>query len=499
MLPWNSMLRDLGILLQIPAFLCLPTLVVAVGFREWWLLPGFGITAVVSLGLGQYLVRRQVDEKQTHSLAASMVTVGAAWLVIGVLATIPILSWAWLPGAGEAAGAFGNFWTAFFEAMSGITSTGLSMASDASLLPRTIQWWRSLLEWIGGVGVVVLTLAIVRPAEAGRELMSAEARESRIGPSFKAMGRRIWWLFVVLTVFAILLFATLGMPWWEALNHGMTGIATGGFTVTSGSLAPYSASIQLAAALVMLLGAVSFHTWSTLIIERQRRAALRDVPTLVLLGLFAAGLVALVGIGPGTGAHRDIVAFTVQWASALGTCGFSTQDLSQWRSPLLLILLVGMFIGGAAGSTAGGLKIDRAILVFLGPIWHIRRRLSRRRGVQYYVIAGKKVREKDALRLYRSAVTLASLYLLCLLLGTFILLLDAGPDLAPYQVMFEATSALSNVGLSTGLTSASLPWLSKLILVLLMWMGRLEITAVLVLVGLPLLMTSDRARSRSRS
>jgi trk system potassium uptake protein TrkH len=365
------------------------------------------------------------------------------------------------------------------------------MASDASALPRAIQWWRSLLEWVGGVGVVVLALALIRPAESGKVLMTAEAREHRIGPSFKAMGRRIWWLYGVLTAFSIILFALLGMPWWESLNHGMTGIATGGFTITSGSFADYGDGIRLAAVLIMLLGAVSFRTYAAVAIERKWRTLARDVPTLTLVGLFIAGVALLALIETQSPADRGLVEIAFQWASALGTCGFQTMDLTHWRGPMLLLLTIGMFIGGAAGSTTGGVKIDRTILVVMGPIWHMRRRLSTRKGVQYYVIDGEKVKELDALRRYRGAVALASLFVACIILGTFVLMLTAGDGYAPHEVLFEVTSAISNVGLSTGLTSASLPWMSKLTMIVIMWMGRLEITAVLAFIGLPIILATQ--------
>jgi trk system potassium uptake protein TrkH len=177
-------------------------------------------------------------------------------------------------------------------------------------------------------------------------------------------------------------------------------------------------------------------------------------------------------------------------ASALGTCGFQTTELSSWRGPLLLLLTIGMFIGGAAGSTTGGIKIDRAVLVVLGPIWHMRRRLSTRKGVQYYVIDREKVKELDALRRYRGAVALTSLFVGTIILGSLVLMLVVGPHYTPHEVLFEVTSAMSNVGLSTGMTGAELPWPAKLTMIVVMWMGRLEITAVLVFIGLPLVLAA---------
>jgi len=489
---WGPILKDLGIFVQLPAILSAPSVIVCLVFGEWRLIPGFVVTAVVSTGLGQYLSRRPLEDERPR-LVGSMVTVGGAWLAIGLLSTIPFLYWAFTGGSEPAAAPFANFWTSFFESMSGITSTGLTMAADASALPRAIQWWRTLLEWVGGVGVVVLALALIRVAEERKVLMSAEAREHRIGASFKATGRRIWWLFLGLTLLSILMFAVGGMPWWEALNHGMTGIATGGFTVTADGFAHYGNGIRVLAIVVMLLGAVSFRTYARVVIDRDWRSLAKDVPTIVLLSLFLCGVGVLLFIDRFAGTEWGLVPLAFHWASALGTCGFQTTDLTAWQGPVLLLLTLAMFVGGAAGSTTGGIKIDRAVLVVLGPLWHMRRRLSTRKGVQYYTIDGEKVNELEALQRYRSAVALTSLFVGSILVGTFILVVMLGSAYTPHEVLFEVTSAISNVGLSTGITGASLPWLGKLTMIVLMWMGRLEITAVLVFFGLPIIL----ARSNS--
>jgi trk system potassium uptake protein TrkH len=177
-MPWKSVSYDLGVLLHIPAVLSVPAAGVCIGFGEWQLLPGFAVTAVASLGIGRALTTKRVDGDQAHSLVMSMVTVGTAWLFISLLAAIPFLYWGWASGA-DAARPFRALWTAFFESISGITSTGLTMTDDASLLPRAVQAWRTLLEWVGGIGVVVLALAIIRPSEQGKTLMMAEGREHR--------------------------------------------------------------------------------------------------------------------------------------------------------------------------------------------------------------------------------------------------------------------------------------------------------------------------------
>lgn len=483
------MLRDVGAFIHLPAVLSVPALIVCILADEAALAPGFLVCGLVSLGLGQALHRlNHADE--ASSLSGSMITVAGVWLITGLLCAIPFAWWGRTSGAAVPEfAAFGGFWTALFEAMSGITSTGLTMAADESLLPHAIQWWRSTLEWSGGIGVVVLALAFIKPTEVRKELFSAEARESRIRPTFYATAKDIWWVYCGLTALAVGGFLAVGMPWWEAVNHGLTGIATGGFSITSGSFADYGVAIRVVGIVIMLLGSLSFRI-HVAAVRREWKTVLDDRVTRTLAGLFAGGLVAIWALDALTPGAPAFVDLAFQWASALGTCGFSSAPIETWATPVVLVLILGMFIGGAGGSTTGGIKVDRAILVALGPIWNIRRRISTRHGVQYYVIDGEKVAEREALGRYRGAVSLVSLYVGSILAGTFLLLLVLGSEFAPYQVLFEAVSAISNVGLSQGITDAGLPWVAKAVLIGLMWMGRLEIIAVLILIGIPWFLSS---------
>ncbi len=144
---------------------------------------------------------------------------------------------------------FQHFWNAAFEAFSGFTSTGLTVTLHENELPHSLQWWRSLTEWIGGVGMIVLVLSILEPSKDADQLYKAEARQQRIALTVTATVRRIWWIYLIYTGLSILLLYIAGMPLWDAINHGFIGISTGGFSIRDHSLGSYSPVIQLASAL----------------------------------------------------------------------------------------------------------------------------------------------------------------------------------------------------------------------------------------------------------
>jgi trk system potassium uptake protein TrkH len=494
MMRWlGPVVRDLGLLLHVPALMGIPALFVSSLSGEWDILIGFAVMMLLSAGIGQGLYRCAPSAGWTLPVF-SMITASLAWLGIALLVSVPFYvsahTSAW---AGEGMHGFRDFCNAFFEGMSGITSTGLTVAVDARLLPHGLQWWRSSLEWVGGVGVIVLALALFRPVENGYALYSAEAREDRTGPNLRFTVRRIWWIYLIFTALAVFAFRLAGMPWWQAVNHGMTGVSTGGFTTTSDSFRSYSAPVKGVAMVVMMIGAVSFSTHYAWLFQRRWRTAGRDTQLRALGVLLVIGGVLLVGVRMLLDNPCRLLDTLFQWSSALGTCGFSAAALDGWASPALLLLVIGMFIGGASGSTTGGIKLRRAALLFKAVIWWIRAQWPRGdRGLRCR-LDGQQLKEQEAIRRIHMASVLLLLFLVTLTIGTFSLLLVVGEEHTFDQVLFEAASALGSVGLSTGVTGPHLAWSAKLILIGLMWMGRLEILSVLVLIAAPI--SAFRSRS----
>ncbi|MEM6288717.1 MAG: potassium transporter TrkG [Bacteroidota bacterium] len=369
-----------------------------------------------------------------------------AWALAPLLVALPFWTAGVSATASGATAAYGSPLNALFEAVSALTSTGLTVTTDAGDLPRSLQWWRSLLQWVGGVGVLYLALALV--PEAGVASHRAEL-DAEMG-SERALGQRdlvgVWALYTSYTGMTILAFVVTGMPLWEAVNHGMTALATGGFDVTGTSFAAYGPAARTVCAVAMVLGAVSFGVHLAVVVRRRVRVAGADRQVRLGAGLLVAGSLALWASASGVLSLGD-AAF--QWTSALATAGFSTTSLNAWGPVPMLVLVGAMVVGGSSGSTAGGFKLGRLV-----------------------ALASPEGPRRAALRqLGRVAAALAA--------GTVLLVVLT--EAAPLAALFETASALSTVGLTAGVTGPELEPGGRLVLIGLMWMGRLEIAAAIAL------------------
>ena len=473
-------LCDLGRLLHVPGALALVALVVAALWGEWFALPGFGALAVLSIGAGQTLYRscRFEPDAEIPEVRSSraLALVALAWALFAAMAAIPF----WMVAvASPAMAEFRDPLNALFEAMSGLTSTGLSVAVDASELPRSVQFWRSLLEWVGGIGIVLVALPLVNPAEDPYDLYSAEINADEFHEQTDQMVTRIWQIYAAFTVFGIALFAALGMPLWEALNHAMTGIATGGFSVTSDSFSGYSEPLQLAGAFLMVLGAFSFLTHFRILVDRSWRESARDIQPRALLVLLVAGSLALLLANRVREGEWLVVDSIFQWCSALATGGFNTVPVGEWGGAALLLLTGAMLMGAAAGSTGGGIKVGRVALLVRAIAWRLRALDDP--APEDFEFGGKTWDRAEAMKRVQKAAVVMALFVGTFALGTVALAVVVGGAHSARDLAFEAASALGSVGLSAGVTGPDLAWGARLVLIVLMWVGRLEILAVLVL------------------
>jgi len=361
------------------------------------------------------------------------------------------------------------------------------MALRPSQLPASLQWWRSFTEWIGGVGVIVLMLSILKPTVGAFHLYFSEGRDEKILPSVSSTVRAIWWVYLLFTALSVGALKLAGMGWWAALNYGMTAIATGGFGVTDHSIGDYGAPVRLVLIPIMLAGAVSFGAHYQALSKRRLGALWGDLQHRVLWLVVGVGALLLVAenlwyLGA-AGAWEGIVDGAFQWASALSTAGLQTVDLSAWSPTAKLLLSLAMMLGGAAGSTAGGLKLFRAGLLYKGLVWRFRDIALKPHQVMRRRVDGEALGADEAFRLVESAGVLAVLWAVVLWGGILVMLHLAPPGYTLSDVVLEMASAQSNVGLSTGITGPDLHWVGRLTLILTMWVGRLEIIPILILLA----------------
>ncbi len=482
-------LRDLGLLVPVVGLMALFSLIVPIAFGESFAIIPLAVTAGASFALGAALylpLRKVAGETQ---LKHGLIIAAFGWLLVAALGSLPFVLTAVMidpSSSTETLRYFKDPASAFFESISGYTGTGLTMAVRADLLPKSLQWWRSFTEWIGGMGVIVLMLSILagpRPGAANHSLYYAEARSERIHPSINSTLRTMWWIFFLYTFISVIALWGAGMPMWEAINHAMTGISTGGFSVTANSIASYdSVAIELVLIPIMLLGAISFAVHYEMM--RGKGTILwHDFQTrwFLLLVLIGIAVLTLENLGVIGGFHA-LRQSAFQMVSSITCTGFQTADLRIWSPTGKLLLAVAMFIGGAAGSTAGGIKVMRMLILMKGVQWRFRKIVSPRQAIVPFRIGDSTVDESQVGQRLEDASLITFLWLVFLGLGVVVLLHSVPPDYTLSDVVFEVASAQGNVGLSVGITHPTMSLVSKLMLCFNMWIGRLEIIPVLMLV-----------------
>ncbi|WP_379819010.1 TrkH family potassium uptake protein [Halolamina salina] len=498
--------HDVGRIIQAVSLMSAISIIVAAVNSEFYAVPAFGVTAVIMGILGTGLVWRYQDPDPPEKRDA-MVTAATAWAVIGVLGGLPFLLIAWTiqidpfpvwmntPPMDGTTAIFLQPLDAVFESMSGFTGTGLTMAAVEEQLPRSLHWWRSFIEWIGGVGVIVLTVAILSRGggtSGSYTLYESEARSEKIHPSIVTTVREIWKIFVGLTLGSIILFLLVGMPLWDAINHGMTGIATGGFSVHAASIGHYdSPLIEYAVVPVMFAGSIAFPI-HYLIYKGEVRNFYADLQTRWVFIWFTAGSLALIGLLYANGQYNTFEETVrlglFQFVSAVSNTGFGTATIGEgteqvWSAGATLLMCLGMLTGGAAGSTTSGLKLVRVITLVKGTAWQIRDVFRPSTAVQYLQIGERRLDEDQAQREYTEATVVFILWIAFLAIGVAVLLRVLSPAHPLEYVIFDVMSAQSNVGLDSGITGPTMPDTAKAMLIINMWVGRLEIIPVAVLLG----------------
>ncbi len=486
----RTVLRDIGGLLIIVGLISFAAILVPLYFGEVYGIFSILITSAVFLGVGipLYLIFKKADRSNFKS---AMVTAALGWMFVSLIGSIPFM----IMGFNKNDPLITmDFLSAFFESMSGWTGTGLTMVDKESLLPYTLQFWRSIIQWIGGVGVIVLTLSILaRPGTGSYVLYKSEGREQKTHPSIVSTVRTIWWIFALYTIIGVVALTIIGtvtsdgMGPWESLNHAMTAIATGGFSVTDNSIAGFGIISQLAIIILMIFGGIAFAAHYDLLKGRIKKflsdAQFKAMILLLILGVLTLTLINLNG-SPLIFKDNFLLSLKesgFQFVSALTCTGFASANIPSWTESAKLLLSFAMIIGGAAGSTAGGIKLYRAILLSKGASWRIKRSISTPRRVFVHKLGDKSLSKEDAMDLINESAIISFMWVILLLVG-ILSIAYFFPKETLGNVIFEVCSAQGNVGLSVGITSIEMEPVAKIILIFSMWIGRLEIIPIIVLV-----------------
>ncbi|MCF7806824.1 MAG: TrkH family potassium uptake protein [Simkaniaceae bacterium] len=489
---FKRVVGNVGLILHVPGIMALLSIIVALIFNEEYAVFPFLATFLISIGLGQLLYHLCKGDGRS-TLWDSMSIAALSWLLCPILAAIPLI---WIATLRfkmgvhlESSMALMKPINALFEAFSGFTASGLTLVKRPSEFSHSVIWWRSLMQWVGGVGLIVFILSVVEATKTKYQLYYAESRTDVMGKTIKETTRTIWGLYLFYTIVSIMLFFFSGMPIWDAINHGMTGISTGGFTITDDSFASYNTAIKIAALFIMLCGAMSFVVHYQVLKLRKFCMVWKSIPNLTLLLMFIIGSGLCIFIDNITLNRWSNIDSIFTWVSAMTTSGFSVQNIAVHAPMLKVFLVMGMIIGGVAGSTAGGIKIQRFLNLVSGMAIRIRAIFDVRssRNVDRFFESSKPgeepgmvVMNSEQMRKLFGAGVLFFLWMIAILIGWLFVTYHV-PHEKAFNAFFEIVSATSNVGLSTDIVSPKLSGSCLSIFIILMWLGRVEIIPALVM------------------
>lgn len=431
-----------------------------------------GLITLVVGGLS-YLFSRGVQKdlgKREGYIIVSLV-----WVVFSIFGCLPYLF----------SGAIPSVTNAFFETMSGFTTTGSSVLNNIEELPHGILFWRSLTQWMGGMGIIVMFLAILPTLGiGGRELFVAEVpgpAPDKLTPRIRETARNLWGLYMLFTLAETIMLYFGGMTFFDALNHSLTTMATGGYSTKQASVGFYtSAYLQYVIIFFMFVAGTNF-TLSYAFITGKMTKVFKDqefrfyaivvvlFSTMIALGLYAAGNI------PGEQAFRDAL-FTV--VSIITTTGYATVDYLLWSPFLGMLVFVLFFVGGSAGSTGGGVKVVRILLLFKNSFYELKRLVH-----PNAVIPIRYNRHVVDQRTVTNILAFFVFYILIFMISSILMSLWT-PDI--YSAFSAVATTLGNIGPGFGEIGPmenfyKLPSLAKWFLSFLMLLGRLELFTVLIL------------------
>jgi len=460
---------------------------IAIGYGErFW---SYVATAALAAAFGFGLARLTAGAAPI-GVREGYLVVALTWLLVAVYGSIPYL----LSGEEQ----LDRPVDALFESMAGFTTTGSSVLTDVESVDRSLLLWRAETQWLGGMGIIVLVLAVLpRLRVGGRQLFESEMpgpEVDSLGARIRETAQRLWIVYVGITVLEALILAVLGwtgvderMDLFRAVAHAFTTLPTGGFSTEALSIEAFSAATQWVVAIFMLVAGTNFALTYRALLRRNPRVFARDEEFRLYIGLLVLAATVLTlelwaeGVLRGEAAIRAAV---FQTLTIVTTTGYSNANFDVWPV-LAVILLVGlMFIGGSAGSTSGSVKVIRHLL--MGKT--LRREL--RQTVHPELVDpirfnGVPVDE----RTIRAVASFVLLYMGVFIAGAVLIAVDAARtdlELRPLDVVAVAATAIANVGPGLGVAG---PYgnfepfsdASSLVLVVLMWVGRLELLPVLVL------------------
>ncbi len=434
------------------------------------------ISAAINANLGMIIWYFTRSKKKELSKRDGYLIVTLGWIILGITGSLPFLI----------SGHISSFASAFFETMSGYTTTGASILDDIEALPAGIMLWRSMTQWIGGMGIIVLTVALLPLfGVGGMQLFMAEApgpSGSKLHPKIGDTAKRLWIIYVLLTIVETILLKVAGMSWLDAVNHSFTTMSTGGFSTKNASVAAFnSPAIEYIITAFMLVGGINFSILY-FIFKGVFAKVIKNEEFKTYIGIIVLFTLLISGtlyFGNHQGLEESFRHTIFQVVTIITTTGFSTANYALWSPFAYMLILFLMFTGGSAGSTAGGVKIVRHLIILKNGYIEFKR-LLHPRAVIPVRINDKSVEQS----IVYNVLAFFFIYLFIFIMGALVIAMF-GHDIV--TAAGASIACLGNIGPGIGGVDPSHNFAffsesSQVFLAFLMLLGRLELFTVLILV-----------------
>ncbi len=475
---WQQVLRILGVLLLTEAlFMSLSAIVAYIynGDDLMAIVESAIITAIAGLS-GVLIGGKSTKHFGTRE---GYLVVSLVWIVFSIFGMLPFKLSHHIPSLTDA----------FFETMAGFTTTGATILTNIESLPHGLLFWRSMIQWLGGMGIVVFSLAILPMFGSGMQLFAAEVpgiTYDKLQPRITDTARKLWELYLFLTIIAAILLYIAGMDIFDAICHSLTTLSSGGFSTKNSSISFWSSpAIHYVIIFFMIISGTNFSLLYGALIRRQGKRLIRDEEfKTYTISLLIASTIVFIGliitrhsesVWAIEKCFRDAMFQTI---ATITTTGFSSSDYMTWHPILWFIILLLIPFGASAGSTSGGIKIIR-IHIILKNIFYEFKRLMHPKAIRPVRINNKIVSENTLSNIY----VFISIFVIILIVSTIILMLNG---LSINEAFGCVIASISNVGPALGEqgptgTYAMMPDFAKWYLSILMLIGRLELFTILIL------------------
>ena len=441
--------------------------IVSIIYGEWNILISFLIAIGIAIVLG--LIMKLVTKPENKVIYAKegFVIVSFAWIIMSVIGALPFFISREIP----------DFFDALFEMVSGFTTTGASIIPKVENISHGLLFWRSFSHWIGGMGVLVFVMALIpNMPDRSIHIMRAEMpgpEVDKIVPRARDTAKILYLIYIVMTLIEIILLTAGGMPIFDSLLHSFGTAGTGGFSTKAAGIAHYGPYIQWVIAVFMILFGVNFNLYYLLLIRRFK-SVIRSTELWVYLGIIAASItIIVIDIHSIYGSFSETLRqSTFQVASIISTTGYATADFNLWPGLSKAVLLFLMVVGACAGSTAGGLKVSRVIILVKSVVRELKRAIHPR-SVKVVKVDGKKLDSNTV-----NGVTSYFAIYVMLIIGIFVLL--SIEDFSVETNLSATLATFNNIGAGFDMVGPTVNYscynqFSTFIMTIAMLLGRLEI------------------------